>query len=309
MKKLLIFGALALSSVVLAESNVGTAYGQDVTLLTNHKTVAKYDYWVAGTESGLLFGKFLFFDSGNGPGSSATFRGARLHSFKCYSDPFYGRVADFTMEGYFDQDLAFHGRLALARVVVSDSDFGGFPGTVGYFAIYVSLPNAPGKPIFSRMAATTNKSHILCKESPGPLAGGQGFSDKGLAYTERGSVNGVTNRLEPAAALYNVAYNYLYQFIYQDAHLGMVGKRVRSFQCTNSGPFGETAEFWLDVLAGDSYKTAGTNRVARVIVTESNSPFAWDLMYVALYHPGNLSVPIYERLVFITSGQNKILCK
>lgn len=309
MKRLLILGAFALASVGMSESTVGIAYGTDMAVLTNHQTVAVYDYWVAGTQSGLLFGKFYFVDTGNGPGSYAVFVGSRLKSFKCYSDPFFGKVADFWVEGRYGQDPANGGRSALAHVRVTDSDFAGSPATFAYFAIDVSLPNAPNNSIFSRIGVTFNASHILCADNVGGQAGGQGVSDKGLAYSPPKGVVGITNRVEAAAALYKVAYNGLLQFAYQDAHLGFVGNRLHSFLCSNTGVFGEQAEFWMEGRAGDSIKTAGTNRVARVVITESNSPLAYDLLYIAVYHPANLNKPIYERLVFILAGKNTILCK
>lgn len=253
-----------------------------------------------------LLQRFEFFDTGNGPHTATSFLGLRLASFTGYIDPFFNKVVDIWVEGLWDNG-SNSGRTALMHFITNESDRPGL--TFSFVAVAVYLPGGSA-PVFTRFSIPFNRSHILLGDDAGPAPGGSAWSTQGLAYGQfNGSTNVEINFVgEPVSALYRVASNYLSEFLYANPRIAFRGSRVLSFHCTNSGPFGKNAEFWLDGYRGESLKNAFTPAVAHVFVTDSVAPWT-QYAYVAIFHPSNLSTPIHERFIFLTTGRNHILCR
>lgn len=277
----------------------GIAYGRDASVLTNRQSKSGFIYWVGCVDGNLEFQFFDYGDTSVG-GEQVFFAGLRLVDFTAYRAPFFGKVADFWVEGLFGETLG-SGRTAVAHFRVTESEYPG--ATVGYFTIDIFLPNSV-TPFFSRIGATKNSSEIILDPDAGFASGSGLVSDKGMAY---GAFKTTTNRSEPVTVEFHVAYNYLQLFKYSNSPATtFVGDRVLSFQCQNDGLFGKQAEFWL---AGRRGTPVGTSTTAHVIVTDSALSNGVSLMYIALYHGTNLSTPVHERVCFVPSGRINILCK
>lgn len=303
MRKLIVLAAMAACLASQAYNTNGIAYGRDGAQNFPATSTADYKFWVGCVDGILEFREFLYLSKA-GPGSEAAFTGTRLHSFTAYTDPFFGKVADFVVEGLYGSNIGY-GRLAVARFRVTDSDF---PGkTFGFYAIDIYLPGNLNTAVFSRTGITGNRSHVLIALG-GVVNDADAFSEHGMAW---GEVLGTTHRGENAAAKFNVADNYLFQFLFGSKNAFFRGDRVRSFRCTNNGLFGKQADFWLDGRLGTTQADTGRTAIAHVILTKTAFVYGSriDLLYIAVYHPLNLTTPMYERVVFITQGQRDILCK
>lgn len=310
MKRIFAFATLAAAfCTALAETNVGIAYARDTAGPSDHLTTAAFNFWVAGTENGLQFGHFSFIDSGNGPGSFATFKGHKLLSFKGYTHPYFNKVVDFWVEGFFDQDSATgsHGRLTRLHMVINESDRAG--KTFNFALVEVYLPGGT-TPIFTRFTIPFNRINIILADDAGLANGASLPGTRGFIY---GAINGFTDNesnfiAENYKMVYQLADNYLFSFDYVNPRAAFHGTRIRSFSCTNTGLFGKNADVWLDGKVGDKLSTANTNAVAHVILTDSAGPWL-QYGYIAIYHPSNLTTPLHRRVLFVSAGHNNILCK
>jgi hypothetical protein len=291
-----------------SETDTGIAYGMDPGIFTTQASFSLIDLWVAGSPEGVFLDHFLFTDRKFGKGP-VVFTATRGLSFKCYTEPFFGTVADIWLEGLFGNSVGGGGRPVIAHYRMTDP--AGRSRQYNYYTIDIYLPDNLTTPIFSRIGVGRDLTSVLCHD-PGAVAGGQGVSSVGLAYSPK--YRGET-LYEVMSAEYRVYSNGILKFLFSasnggiDDILGVVGSRLRSFECTNNGFFGKQAEFWMDAYVGSTLKTAYTPVVARVIVTASLFPHGVEFMYIALYDRRDLTSPIYERLWIGGSGQNHILCK
>lgn len=280
----------------------GLVYGEDTSLFNNRGTTAGYVLWLGCVDD---HPEFLGFRYGEAivNAINTTFEGSRLVSFVGYRDPFFGKVADVWVEGYYNGFL-YSGRATVAHFRVTQSEW---PGTTfSYFTMDIYLPGHLDRPVQSTYGIGNNKINILIGQDAG-LAPGAGVpSNKGVAY---GGLKADTNRNENASSEYWVANNGLLGFAYLAPNVYFRGDRVRSFQCTDHGFFGKQAEFWLDGRLGQSKGTVGRSVIARVIVTQTASVLSADFMYIAFYLPGHPDAPIYERFLISAPGSNHILCK
>ncbi len=291
------------AGLAFAETNVGIVYGSDGDIIfTDHQTLEELDLFVAATESGLFFDHFRFYDHNNFV--RTYFTGSRLISFKGYILPFFGKVADIWLEGYFGNQPN-GGRPTIAHFRITDPV--GFGVQYSFLTMDIYLPGDLKSPIFSRVAVGYDYTHVLIADDAGPPETSPGFSSNGMAYSKL--YLGTTNRREPAAAVYRVASNGLIDFSYGAPNTAIQSVRLRSFKCTNASIVGKEAEIWFDARFGPNGDNMWTPRIVRLIVTQSASSTGLEFMYIEVYDPGNLLTPVYQRLIFGKSGQNHILCK
>jgi hypothetical protein len=305
MRKLLV-SVLTLCTAVLAvaETDTGIVYGYDNDIFILHQNTVRgiLDLWVAGSPTGFILGHFSFTED---PllGGKIVFTATKGISFKGYKDRFFGNVADMWLEGLFDSQVGY-GRPMIARCCLTDP----LRDAQNYFAIEIFDPRDLSKPVYTRVGLATNTTHVLIKNDAGGLADGQGWSDVGLA-TSKGFDGGYWG-IENVTASFRAYSNGLFSFELETSRkVGLVGKRLRSFHCTNNTILGKAAEFWFDACIGSSVKTAYTPVVVRVMVTQASLTINHDFMYVAVYDRTDLTKPIFERLYLSGYGRNKILCK
>jgi len=284
---------LSMAATGFCETSVGVAYSGDDAILTTQGDNIGLAYWAAGTSNGLLLQYAVVARSG------AVFVADRILSFTAYRDPFFGKVADMWFQGRYGPGSG--GQTVNVHLVLTES---GYPGTDwGYGAVEFYLPVNSKTPFFARVGITANDSHILVSDSAGPRAADV-VSNKGMAY---GGSYLITNRGEAGSFFYNVASNYLFSLDWVGG-VSFHGDRVRSFQCDTNGFWGRQAEIWVEGRMAWVNDSGGRATVARVVLTETAGTNTFDLAYIAIYLPSNLTNPIFER--FALSGtQNHIICK
>lgn len=313
--------ALGLVAAASADCPSGVVSARKVSALSNRLTVGAFQLYVAGTKNGAWLSYFQFADNG---ADGTFFQGDRVLAFNCGSDDAVGTYVDMWVEGRLTSGKNPIGTTRVMHLIMTDS--AADPGSsVEYAAVQIYHPQNPNQPLFERFYITLNGGiDILCDCQPGQkgAAGGR-WSTDGLAYN---LISGFypTNRLSAAGLAYWVSGNangnaYSVGVAYLEIIGGFIngfnGTQIRSFHCTDHGLFGREAEFWADVYYGNTTTNhilgvPGTPRVARIIVTDSalsDLNLGLEFAYVALYHPQNLSKPIYERVLFMVN-ENEVLC-
>lgn len=307
MRKLVVMltGAAALAAAYAqGDCHGGVLTMNKTVLFSNRGPGGFFGAHIYGTENGAWLQSFQYSDPDAG-----IFLGDRVLSFVCGEDPTVGTYADVWIEG------RLNGTTRVMHLIATDWDKQ--PSSfVEYALVKIYRPGTPSTPIFERFYVTgTIGVSILCDCQPGQGEQfGNGWSTTGLASNNVSSAY-TTNRLTLASIVFWVAGTGAGangQVFYNEPNPYPVvfkGNRIRSFHCTSDGVFGRTAEFWVDGYQSTSViDPSGTARVARFIVTDSASDGSLEYAYVGIFHPANLSKPIYERVLFMSGNGTNILC-
>ncbi len=295
----ILVACFAFAQIAWSDTNVGLVYGSDTSMRTDHGTSAVVQVWIAGTEAGPLLDHFQYIDDTTKQ-PSWQFVASRARSFKGYIEPFFGKVADFWLDGLQESYPGQSGRPMVAHVVMTDPS-AGTEQQIGFFLIEIFDARNLNTPTERVLANTNDRTHVLISDDAGGMLGAT-VSDTGLAYSN--DFFGYTTRYEMTGAEYNVSSNGLANFVYESKGIVFRSARLKSFHCTNTGFVGKEADFWLRGYLGAKNLTLAN---AHVIVTQSNAGF--EFLYIALYDPVHPGAPTYERLVIRSTGGNHILCK
>lgn len=271
--------------------------------------------WVAGTRTGCILQDFYLVDA---TGGGTYFVETRCLSISFGHDPIAGKTVVMWIEGINYSNSPG----TILHYVASDSDQGTL-SSVEYVAFQLFTPHNLNKPILSRVGVALNLSLFSILNScdnDDPSLGGSG-SDKGVVSRSGAASFGITNRFTIADVEFwassTAATKYLQKFLWVETAVGgynvFRGDRLEDFQCVNDGFLGRSATLWMEGRFGnDPVNGNGAVRKARVVFNDSaSSIFGLEFLYIAVYHPLNLSTPHYERIVFFPAGtgNNQILCK
>ncbi len=302
---LLLVAACCSAAHCFGETKVGLAYGIDDSLLTDHQTFANANLWVAGTAAGPLFGHFSYTDD-TGGAPTWQFIAQSARSFTGYIDPLFGRVADVWLDGFTNNTFGNpFGSPTVAHVRISDPS-SGIGQMRGLFLIELFDPHNLTAPFRTVLAITEDQVTILLKDDAGAQTGAK-ISQNGFAYSTY--FQGGTDRGEKSIGNFRVYSNGIVDFHINDGPAGFRGTRLKSFNCTNTAFVGKVAEFWLDGYCGPTEDNAHTPKTAHIVVTDPGNFVGISFVYLALYDPGHLDHPTFERLAFVRAGFIHVMCK
>jgi hypothetical protein len=114
---MIVLSSFAALGICTAETDTGIVYGSDDNMPTELGRDAEIAVWLANGPSGPLLTLCNYYDP-SVPGNLVynLFAGSRLVSFKGYIEPFFGKVADFWVEGYFGPEKQGPGRPTLGSI-------------------------------------------------------------------------------------------------------------------------------------------------------------------------------------------------
>lgn len=147
----------------LAFSDTGIAYRREGSPAgtTNAGSIALLYFWISGTSNSMYLQKFVYYEAL--PGTARILSGDRPTLFQCTNHSFFGRAAEFWIDGRLSTGFGA-GTATKARVIVTESA-ALFGLEIAYIAFY--MPSAPTTPYYERIIffpLGTGQTHILCPD-------------------------------------------------------------------------------------------------------------------------------------------------